>query len=157
LYISIGVCGATVYNNEINISILTNLGMDKAMTSYILLIIFIVVLASHVPFAFFPAKETFLVIIDETENQSISKGLDRRLSAISVGNEAGGDDGEMAYKKMKDSKYIPLTLLLVLMIFVFSVICSNLTILIDIISAVSGTVLVFMLPAFFFLFSTNKL
>lgn len=83
LYSTIGVLGYEIFHSQIDISILTNFGEEHNTSSTILMLIFIVVLACHVPFCFYPAKETFLVLIDETINRSMSKGLTRRFSQVS--------------------------------------------------------------------------
>jgi hypothetical protein len=60
---------------------------DRRWEAFVLRVLFMIVLACHVPFVFFSAKEAMLIIVDELDRRSISKELDIRVLALQK-NEA---------------------------------------------------------------------
>lgn len=61
----------------------------------------------------------------------------------------------MAYKKMDDATYIVLTLFLHFIIMLSSIFVNDMSVIIDIIGAISATSLIFLIPAFFYLYSAS--
>lgn len=49
--------------------------VDRTWHTYVLRCIFIVIIACHVPYVFFAGKESFLVLIEETNKRTVSKAL----------------------------------------------------------------------------------
>ena len=85
LYITLSVIslytfGSSIGNGDTS-TILHNLGKECSdcsscpWESTVLRFMFLVVLACHIPFAFFSGKESLLIVIDEIDRKSISKAL----------------------------------------------------------------------------------
>jgi hypothetical protein len=85
LYITLSVIslytfGSSVGNGDTS-TILHNLGNECSNNSTcpwestVLRFMFLIVLACHIPFAFFSGKESLLIVIDEIDRKSISKAL----------------------------------------------------------------------------------
>lgn len=68
--------------NSVNREILMD---PKRWESFILQILFMIVLACHIPFIFFSGKEALCIIVDELDRRSISKTLDERIAFLNGG------------------------------------------------------------------------
>lgn len=71
--------------NSVNLEILID---PRRKESFALQLLFMVVLACHIPFIFFSGKEALCIIIDELDRRSISKTLDERIAFLN--NQEGG-------------------------------------------------------------------
>jgi len=76
IYASIGLLGLFFFGHIIEKNILSNIGDEGTIWESITLrILFLLVLACHIPFIFFTGKESVLVIVDETHRKSVSNSL----------------------------------------------------------------------------------
>ena len=60
---------------------------DQRWEAFLLRVLFMIVLACHVPFIFFSAKEAMLIMTDEYSRRSISTELDHRVKALKLQSE----------------------------------------------------------------------
>ena len=64
-----------LYGDELSVSVLDNINMDKNVYNTIIQIAFVSVIAFVSPFYFFITKEALLITVDELINKSMSKEL----------------------------------------------------------------------------------
>jgi amino acid permease len=113
--------------------------------------LFFIALTLHIPFIFYPAKESFLILIDELTRSSMSNQLAQRTANP---NQQG--KMKMAYKTMDYKRYLCLTLGLNLVLLILCIIIDNLGIMLDILSTFCCTALIFMFPSMFYLKAVSK-
>lgn len=79
IYISVGILSIYTFGSDLSDSVLNNIDEESNVYSYIVRGAFLLVLACHIPYIFFPTKESFLIIIDEAQNQSMAKAIQAKL------------------------------------------------------------------------------
>ena len=79
IYVSLGILSIYTFGSEIGPSIIANVDEEQNVFSYIIRVSFLLLLACHIPYIFFPTKESFLIIIDEAQNLSMTKALQYKI------------------------------------------------------------------------------
>ena len=75
IYISLGILSIYIFGSELHASVLQNVNQEDNMYSLIIRLSFLVVLACHIPYVFFPTKESLLIMVDEWQRGSMNKAL----------------------------------------------------------------------------------
>ena len=82
IYLLFGVLSIFMFGSGVQPNILDSVaaecksGGKCPWETYVLQILFLIVLACHIPFVFFSGKEGILIIIDELARRSISSNLE---------------------------------------------------------------------------------
>lgn len=71
IYCSLGVLSIYTFGSDLDTSVIANVNKEENIYSYIIRVAFLLVLACHIPYIFFPTKESFLIIFDEAKNNSM--------------------------------------------------------------------------------------
>ena len=79
LYVGLGVLSIFVFGSGISSNLLNNVNTETSITSYIIRIAFMIVLACHIPYIFYFTKESLLIMIDETRRKSMTHALELTL------------------------------------------------------------------------------
>jgi len=183
IYISIAFLGVFFFGSAIEESILNNISLHgEDWESYVLRIIFLLVLACHIPFIFFSGKESVLIIIDEFNRQSISKALMQKVGEmdpdsetqvfLEPGNEQQKPDEEeevepeertstsgrapMAYKEMPYHIYCIATTSLYVLEIIGAILVTDIGLIFEFVSAIAMSTLCFILPGVLFLIAERK-
>jgi len=75
IYITLGILSIYFFGEELTADVMDSVNEESNAYSYVIRVAFMIVLALHIPFVFFPSKESLLIIVDEAKNKSMSKAL----------------------------------------------------------------------------------
>lgn len=78
IYVSFSLISIFKFGGPIFESILDNVDEDTDFESYIIRVLFLIVLACHVPYIFFSGKESLCIIVDEIMRGKMTKALEER-------------------------------------------------------------------------------
>jgi len=90
LYLTVGIVGILEFGRTVgqDSNIINNISLEYRVSnhvhweSFIIRILFLLIYILHLPPAYFPGKEAFLIIIDELNRRSISSALDARVKIL---------------------------------------------------------------------------
>lgn len=94
IYIIVAFLSIYMYGSDLSSNVLDNVGAHEGeWTSFVLSIIFLIVIGCHIPFIFFGGKDCFLNLYNELANRTISKNLERKLMLMDESNSTGPNTG----------------------------------------------------------------
>jgi len=79
IYITLGVLSIYTFGRNVDSNIMTNVDNEDNVYSYIIRVAFLIVLACHIPYVFFPTKESLLIMFDEAENHSMQRAIEYKI------------------------------------------------------------------------------
>ena len=68
VYVALGILSVYMFGSALKKSVLDNVDEEADPSSYVIRVAFLIVLACHIPYAFFPVKESLLIMVDEIQN-----------------------------------------------------------------------------------------
>ena len=72
---SVGILCLYDFGSMLSGNVLDNIDKETNWSSYVIRSAFLIVLACHIPYIFFSGKESLLIMIEETRDQSMSTAL----------------------------------------------------------------------------------
>ena len=166
LYGTLGVLSIYMFGSILSSDVLNNVGQEHSVSSYIIRFSFLLVLACHIPYIFFPAKESFLIIVDEIRNQSMSKAIEMGFQTDQIGevldtNAHNGKketpkENKMAYKEMEPLYYYGITLGIYLVINLGAIFIEDVTVIFEAVGAIGCGTIGFIFPGWFYLLMEKK-
>ena len=101
IYLAFGILGVFMFGHKVQPSVLDSVGAECAAVgsqcpweAYVLRLLFLTVLACHIPFVFFSGKEGVLIVIDEIDRRSISAALEYKLKKLAEKDAGKGQSAE---------------------------------------------------------------
>jgi len=75
IYIGVGIVGLLAFGDDIKGDIMINISeqLNKPLSNYVLMTMFMIIAAMHIPIVFFIGKEAILIIVDEILRKSSTK------------------------------------------------------------------------------------
>lgn len=178
IYITLGILSIYTFGESLESDVFVNINEEDNAFSLTIRIAFLIVLACHIPYVFFPTKESFLIIIDELQNHSMQRVLERRLARHRDGGAASDTEStssygrssshqqelslldeeealelrnELPYLKMKSTKYYSLTLALYFVCIIGAIFIQDIAIVFNFVGAFGLSLTSFALPGVIYL------
>ena len=85
IYTTLGILSIYTFGSDLEPSVMSNVDEEANAYSYIIRVAFLIVLGCHIPYMFFPTKESFLIIFDEAQNNSMQKALEYKIQQQEIG------------------------------------------------------------------------
>lgn len=85
IYVSLGILSIYTFGSSLETSVIKNVNAENNVYSYIIRVAFLLVLGCHIPYIFFPTKESWLIIFDEAANKSMTKALEYKIQQQEIG------------------------------------------------------------------------
>ena len=163
LYVGLGILSIFVFGSGISSNLLNNVNSESSVTSYIIRISFMIVLACHIPYIFYFTKESLLIMVDETRRRSMTYALELTLQKSVYSEERTFEvDSEVeqpnmtAYQNTEPTIYYGITLLLYGIIITISCFTNNVSTVFSFVSAFSTSFNVYTVPGLLYILGERK-
>lgn len=139
-----------MYGDDVNDNFLANIQENSDPFSILILAMYLITSAMHVPFVFFLGKDSTLIIVDELMRRSYSTEQERRMSmramnpmkSISVDTHVSTKG---TYLSMNPVHYYAITILLYIIVVLSSLIIQNITFFLSIVGSNASTIVIYLL------------
>lgn len=157
-FVGTGLCGLFLFGADLKADFLLNMSTRPGTISVLCRISYCLILICHIPYFFFMVKEYFLVMYDETLNQSLSKKLCARMNTSSQllnQKEVGSDDG-LTYKRLPDRVFFWSALSLQVIMLVLALTVSAIESVFGFVGAIGASSIMFFFPGIAYLTVLRK-
>lgn len=156
IYFSIAIVSIFLYSTDLYENILDNIQNHFDVLSIMVLLMFLITSAIHIPFVFFIGKDNMLVMFDELMRGTYSAKHERSMSLKEnnindVVTTSSFSEIENSYLSMNPLYYYIITITLYVMVIVLSLVTKGLMLILNIIGANASTCSIYLFPAAFYL------
>jgi amino acid permease len=180
IYLLLSIISLLLFGDSVEANIIRNMATRPGRASFCLRSVFCLLLLSHIPYVFHPLKEAAIVFSTEYQNRSISEGLEQKInearrkkseeeqplkrpsvtsipeSEISYSFQSMTESNLALGKEVSDMQYLMLALAIHILVVLVAVSIDNVAHVFDFVSAFGITLLMYILPSLFYLYSSSK-
>jgi amino acid permease len=155
IYGVVGSVGLLAYGEDLKGDIMQNISnqVDKGLSNYFLMALFMLIAAMHIPIVFFIGKEAVLIIIDEIMRESSTIQVNNKVKRGSMNLEKvirenlGQPSTEAPhFSNMPDGIYYFVAILMYALVVILAITLPNISIVFGIIGSTSVSFVVFIAP-----------
>ena len=173
IYITLSFLAIYTFGSLLRPDIMKNVGdiIGHDLISIALRIAFAIVIVCHIPYVFFSCKESFLIIVDESDRRTVSKELERKLHSkrtleevMNYSEPLSPDHVNwkrltkeiMGQQQMNKYYYYGGTILIYFLPMAIAMLVTDVGVVFQFGAALSGSSLQFIWPGYFYLHAERK-
>jgi amino acid permease len=159
VYVTVSVVALLKFGTGLEDNMLKNVSNMDGWIPIVISFVFIIIATMHIPIVLFVGKESLLIMLDELMRKTYSTDARPTIDAayglrdsISVARNAAADEGK-AYLTMHPLIFYGFSIMVYCLIVTAACLLNDITLVFGIIGSISGSYIIFIAPAQFYLMS----